>query len=585
MKKDKCRCVDYIIVGAGTAGCPLAKFLTDDLKTNVLVLEPGENRATDPRVQQGHTLLTPFGDTTIWVDPKYSWYRSADPALNRPQNLTGESATDGRLWGGSSGHNGLYAARGSSDVYDTWGAVNPQWSYNNLLPLMKTLETYTPNGTVANPAQRGSAGPLFVTQDPPLDNTTGFYTVISAQTNAPATTDYNDPTLGVVSVSASQWFSTPMANTRSWAQSAFLPPTVVTADGQGVGGRKLELLSRATVVEVIIEEQGSNLVATGVRYFLGNDPSKTLTAFAKKKVILCAGTIATPKLLQLSGVGPAALLTSLGIPVKLDNPNVGRNMQNHTQIGASIPIGLPGLPSIFEVGSIYTDGSGTNPSNLQPNDGVRRNQFITIPLPIGLALPDELLGALNLRLVPNVFFSAELFRPAVKTGTIEINSKDPLAEPTIKPNFYTDSPVIIPTPWGPLPVPVPGTDIERVVQQYKTVANISLAWTGMMPLYPPASHYPAPEYPLGNPAVPFFPDAALVQDALDWAGLVDHAVGSCQMAASAVTGVVDGNLDVFGIKRLSIADNSIQPKITTANTAWPAFIIGMKKAQIEGAVV
>ena len=524
------------------------------METSVLVLEAGENRGADPRVLAGNNAV----DRTLAFSPAHSFNRSAIIANLSNEPTPGDiwAYSDGRAWGGGSSHNFTLAVRSSPDIYNQWGTVNPQWLYNNLLPLMRFMETYIPNGTIPNPAQRGSTGPLFIRQiAPPFSPVAPFYAALIAAANAPPISDYNDPTLGDVGSATPQRFATP-ADQRSFAQNAFLPSTVVTADGQGVGDRQLEIVSKATVIEVIIETVDGAPTATGVRYFLDNDPDTVLVARANKKVILSAGTIATAQILQLSGVGDPIDLESIGVPVKFENPNVGKNVQNHYGPTALLPNGAGPLNLPVHA---YLDGSGANIA--QANDGIRRIQMIA-QLNANSNIPRAVRNALGINAVPA---SQLIFFNMIPNhlGTIKSVSSDPLVQPEIRFRFYQDVSA--------------KTDLDRAVDMFKIAANISLAYTGLMPLYPPQAHYPAPYGPAPN-------DNLLRQDAQDVYNIAFHASGSCRMASSAATGVVDGNLDVFGVRNLSCCDNSVQPEITKGNTSYPAYILGLQKAKIEGAV-
>ena len=565
---DRTEVADYVIVGLGTAGAPLARYLSE--KSSVIVLEAGENRSDDPNVLEG----APLG-ADLEADPLYTFHRSADPS----DVVTIEEVfvdTQGRMWGGSSAHNSLIAVRSSPDAYNAWAAAsdNPVWSYDNLLPIMKFMETYTPRGTALNEEQRGTDGPLFITQDVPLPD--NFYADMAAATNAPLTPDINDPSLpnGDVGTATLQWFSTPpLENTlRSWSISAFLPDDIVDADGYGRCGRQLRILSRATVAEIILEdgrnECGCHVTrAVGVRYYLNDRPEQVLVVRARKKVILCAGTIANPPILQRSGIGPREVLESLDLPVVLANDHVGRNMQQHygpVGLIAEDPLNPPGFEPFFSdnfidmsslPGAPFTVAN--SPGQIRPNDGVRKMQTFTVPQPF--FIPRAILNALEIDTeVPNISISGTLLADVTRTGTVEIVSIDPLTPPRIVLNLYKTQ-----------------EEIDRAIGAYKIFANIAEEY-GTTMLFPPAAQYPAP-----YGAAP--DDSLLQQYVEDNTNIQHHNTGTCRMATSAAEGVVDGNLDVFGVEGLSCCDNSVIPEITRGNTAYPAYLIGLVKAKLEGA--
>jgi len=565
---------DFVIVGAGTAGAPLAKLLSDNFDKSVLVLEGGQNLSNDPNV-----LAEPAPGSPP-AGPKYDWEHPADISdimleslgLTRPLIYA-----DGRMWGGSSGHNFGGFFRGSPDVYDTaWGSVNPRWTYNSLLPAMKYLERFVPNGYVPNPAQRGFAGPLTVSQAPPISQANPFVAAFLAM-NAPMVPDSNDPTLGDVGISPSQITATqisPGVFQRSFAATSFLGPDVVTPEGQGVGDRQLTIESAAYAKKVLFD--GTR--AIGVEYLRGltEDPAAVSAQVFGKKIILAAGAIVDAAILQRSGIGPAALLSSLGIPVIVNNPNVGANMECHVGPNALTPLNFANPPNNFPPDSpeqAMSDFSGNNvpvDGLVGPPTGIRQVQYIPIPGP-PFIIPLAVLTALGIPHDPTQNFYINwvtgILRPS-NLGTVEIVSADDIVEPISKFHFYQDT--------------VGLTELDKAVLIYKMIANHSLAYSGQMPLWPPASHYPVTT---GYPGATAPDDSTLREDAKGSSIFFNHACGTCRMAPSAATGVVDGNLDVFGVQGLSCCSNSVAPQTETGNTQLMAYIIGLTKAKIEGAPV
>lgn len=558
---------DYVIVGLGTAGAPLAKFLTDDKRTSVIVLEAGENRGEDPQVKLANFPPPP----NLFWDPKFSYMRYAFPNRVNPGSRNPPYAvSEARLWGGGASHSGLFAVRGTPESYNAWGLIDPMWSYNALLPFMRALETYTPAGTPLDPTERGTSGPLFVTQRPPLAAPNfGFYNAAAAAMNAGFLPDANNPKMGEVGVSQLEQYVDPTRTFRSDTQTAFLTPDVVTPDGHGVDGRLLEIVSRATATELILDLTMSPPTAVGVRYFLGEDRQEVRDVYARKKVILCAGVVANVKILQVSGIGPASTLAPLGLPVIVDNPNVGRHIQTHNGVAAILPQSTSQPTPIPELVFIFSDNSGANIT--QPNDGVRRVEWVFTPNRY-VFVTDMVKHALGIENTPVISAYGHLVAPVPRLGTIDMISRDPISEPHIRYHFYEDGPDASGK-----------TQLDRAVDAYYSIANASLAYSGQMPLYPLARDYPT-FYPGGTQP----DDQLLRQIALDDPSQltsIEHQCGSCRMATSAADGVVDANLNVFGVRNLSIADNSVVPEIPSGHTVWCAIIIGMKKAQIEGAVV
>lgn len=513
---------DYIIVGNGTAGAVLARKLTNNKKNRVLVLEAGPNLSKDPQVLNP-VVFTNLYDLTF--NPKFvETYPNPLPfSAGLLQTVTYSEA---RMWGGGSAHNYLLAVHGTPDLYNSWAAVsgNPRWTYNNLLPTIRAVETYTPNGTVANPIERGSHGPIFVTQRAPI-NTSPLAIAMSSVTNAPQVTDYNDPTLGNTGVSSYQEFITPPPNSqRSFSISGYLPDSVVTPEGKGLHGRRLRISSDTTVNRILFKDKR----AIGVECVLNGTVEKVKRAYAKKKVIVCAGGIHTPSLLQRSGIGDATLLNSLDIPVIVNNPNVGANLSN--QYGA------------------VTVLSGTEPENIQanincspyyPNDDVRRIQYLTNP-GVGAILGYGFITTPQSR------------------GFVSIVSKNPFIHPKVDLNMYSDG-----------PVNVPGTDAYTIVSYLKILQAIATA-EGESVFLPTPDDYTNDDtllaFAMGTPNII----------------ITSHITGTCRMATSAADGVVDGNLNVFGVDDLMVVDLSVAPVQPDGNTCYPVYVIANEAAHILG---
>ena len=539
---------DYVIVGAGTAGAALAYWLSQDCKTSVLVIEGGDDRRDDPVVS-----LNEVGGITFPTDDvvELHWHHPVQFGSfpNNQLDSSFQIYTEGRMWGGSSGHNYMLAVRGSPDIYNAWatGTGESRWAYDQLLPAMRYLETYTPNGTPIDTAQRGILGPLYITQ---LATNPGssFYTA-TGTVNAPYKTDYNNPTLGDVLASAGQIYTPPNLLTRSYAATAFLGPDVVDEDGYGVCGRKLTIVSHAIAHKVLVECSDKGPKAIGVRYYQApanaqnKEPCEPceniIDAHARCKVILCAGAIQDPQILQRSGIGPKDVLDPLGIEVIVDNPNVGRNIQNHYGPFAFI-LSNPGDPIPSEGVQVFVDLSGPHTG---PPTGIRQFQLL---------------------INTNGGILAFNLRPAA-LGTVEIKSSDPTVPALTQLHFLEDE-----------------GDIQDMIKVLKVIADISLAYTGIMPFAPSADLYPN-TFPGGT----FPDDSGLRSYVLNFSNIVptNHISGSTRMSASASNGVVDGDLNVFGVRHLAVASNSVAPEIETGNTAYQAYIIGLIKAKIEGADV
>lgn len=561
---------DYIIVGAGTSGPIMARYLSDT--SSVLLLEAGENLSTDPLV------LSPSPVTAIstWNTPKYSLNPSAyNGLLNGPAIPTPYSI--GRMWGGSGAHNNMLTIRGSTDLWDYYGTAsgNSQWAYANILPVMLFLEQYTPSGTTANYNQRGQNGAWYITQQAFSSMSTLFPPVYAGIIGVTIVADYNDPTnAGAnpapnylnVGVSSNQLSTTPPGpdQERSFSINAYMNDTIVDADGIGVNGRKLRVLSSATVTRVLL----SGTKAIGVEYILEGNPEQVFQVFAKKEVILSAGAIYTPAILQRSGIGSAADrvvggitypgLDTLGIPVVIDSPHVGANLQNHfgptalvSTPASAFPIGVFGeaffgisSPTIREIQTFFQRGT-----LLFPNAELARQLGVS---PLGatgnyISLPFQLVKN-NSR------------------GIVQIVSTDPLTAPLIDFAFYKPT-ADVPNNDDPT---VPGTDAYNAVQCLRIIEAFNTT-VGYSVVYPTAADYAGTDLQLFNNVVR---NTYLIQD---------HATCTCRMGTDISNGVVDANGKVFGAQNLRIVDDSICPRINTGNTQYQAYVLPLRIAKNMGA--
>lgn len=545
-------CYDYIIVGAGTGGAALAAKLSDPdsngkYNNSVLVIEGGDNLSKEEPVNSPVFIRA----VQLATDPKYS--NTFNPLVNIEQRGFFESAfySEGRGIGGSSAHNYFLSYRGSPKQYNEWAAMtgDSRWAYDNLLNnVIIPSENYAPNGTVLNPAQRGTSGPNFTTQDPPLNNNV-FMQTFATVNNCTYVDDLNDPTLGVIGVGANQNYLTPpsdVTSIRSHTGNSYLTgisspnsvppvviPPIIDENGYGLNGRKLRVITQSTVVKVIFDKCKN---AKGVQFFSGNKDT-CLLAKAKKEVILCAGTFQNPCILQRSGVGDAKeVLQPLGIDVVYHNPNVGQNMQNHYGAPASLISGDPDLPAfpITRFGIGFIDLSKYFPE-------------LT-----GERISAAVIGNGQLAGSPGTTFVGNGVYTPRSVGSVKIVSVNPFANPLVDLNVYSDD--------------KPGvTDLQKTVAFLKMVPVLAAA-LGESVLYPP------PEV--------FTDDDTIKAFALANVRFLYHTSGTCRMTSSPADGVIDGKLRVFGVNRLRVADCSSVPVIESGNTGSQARYVGLECARI-----
>ncbi len=558
---------DYIIVGNGSAGSILARKLSDNNKKKVLVLEAGVNQDDDPVVLDfdGTNFLSDLWDLSF--NPKYAITYNIQ--VFNPLQVSPYS--EGLGWGGSSKHNFFVAVRGTQSIYDHpitgWAAIsgNSAWSYSNMLPLMKALENYVPCMTAANPAQRGVGGPISLSQLPPI-TADPLSQQLAIAIKSGFLPDYNDPTsvnstggvgadtnVGVSPVQAFATLDSPCAimnpfprGTRSFSSRSFLPPSIVARAGSnyyvGTGKRVLRIQDKCRVSRVLFKGKK----AKGVEFVFDNG-KKTGTAYGKK-IILCAGAINSAAILQRSGVGDPAILNPLGIKVLINNPNVGANLQ--CQYGAAF---ISNVLSTAVLSQVYMNLS-SNPAFPMgspfefPNDSTRRVQANLLPGPMGTE------------------FATFLLQPRSR-GFLKIVSTDPLVQPFIDLGMYTDDPSA--TPWLDH-----GSDANLMVTAGKILNNATMAAGGMM-VQPPAAFFMA-----GNENLLF-----LYLKSPDGLSVADHILGTTRMGTSSATGVVDGNLHVFGVKNLMIADLGVLPNSPDGNTGYAAYLVGLRACTILGVPV
>ena len=575
---------DYIIVGLGTAGAVLARQLSeplDGVQPSVIVLEAGQNRSQDPVI----TNNNPFSVAPdLTANSKYAYSVGVKTGSVVRFDNNNYFTSEGRMWGGSSAHNFMTSVRGTQDYWDDVSTTlnAPRWSYTSLLPIMEDVETYQiGTGGVFDPTQRGNSGLLKVTQ-------ANFTAVANNNFNAnimtniagvtlPLINDYNaEPqspqNKGHIGVTTGQSFTTgglffPPSSQRAHSQNSFCPTpldvavnpdAIIGTDGCGLDGRKLEVVSNAEVCRVIFVGDR----AVGVEYILNKDKSQARMLFARKEVILCAGTLHTPAILQRSGVGPQALLDDLNIDVVVANDNVGANLRNH--YGGSCSMTANNESSVASGATYWMDGAPYF-NNGQSSDLRRRIQCIANGT-FSSQSPRAVLLAINPAIIndpdnnpANSFLFVNLVPKS--TGTVVISSTDCTLAPTVTYNFWTDY----------TGNNFDGSDFDVAVSCYRII-NDAATDAGEAMIYPTPAMFAGSN--AGN-------DFLLLREAAQNGPFVfSHLASSCRMAQSAATGVCDPELRVFGTKNLRCVDLSVVPVIPDGNTAFPMFYIAIVAAQL-----
>ncbi len=521
---------DYVVVGAGSAGCVVAARLSEDPATRVVVLEAGgEDRNIWIHIPIG------YGKNIANPDVNWCYETEPDPGVNNRRIFWPR----GKVLGGSSSINGLLYVRGQPEDYDHWRQLgNVGWSFDDVLPYFKRSE-----GRIGKPDPlRGSDGPLTVTDFTDPNPLSEAYFQAAMAAGIPRNDDYNGPVQDGVG-----YYQTTIRNGRRCSAAvAFLKPAMKRGN--------LRVITRALAGRVLF----AGTRATGVA-FTENGVDKMVRA--KREVILCGGAINSPQLLMLSGIGSPAHLAEHGIAPMADLPGVGQNLQDHFQVRyvykCTRPItvndimmsnrrmAMMGLQYLLTRKGPLTASAGqigiftrTRPELASPDI-----QFHFIGF--SADRPSEGLHKFS-GFTQNVC----QLRPESR-GEILLKSADPAASPAIHPNYLS-------------------TELDRrtIVEGLKLGRRIA-SQAALQPFI--ASEY------LPGPAVQS--DAELLDYAKNFGSTIYHPIGTARMGTDRMA-VVDDQLRVHGITGLRVADASIMPSMVSGNTNAACIMIGEKCADM-----
>ncbi|MER8955956.1 GMC family oxidoreductase N-terminal domain-containing protein [Mesorhizobium sp. M0833] len=528
---------DFIIVGSGSAGSVLAERLSASGRFSVLVLEAG---GSDRRFY----VQMPLGYGKTFFDPAVNWNYKAEPDPGLAGNV--DHWPRGKLLGGSSSINAMVWIRGAREDFDAWAAAgNPGWGFDDLLPAFKALE----DNQAGADQWRGVGGPLHVTDcSTSVHPLTKRYLAAANQAGLPLNPDFNGASQEGVGV----YQITTRNGRRMSAARAFLRPAMKR--------KNVRVEINALATKILFEGKR----AIGVEY-LQNGATKT--ARAGREIILSGGSVNSPQLLQLSGIGPSALLGALGIPVVHANENVGANLQDHVGVNYTFKGRQPTLNQILRpwwgkllVGMQYVflrsgplslsmNNAGgffrTDPAATRPNMQLYFQAFSTVIPKSGerpILTPDPW---------PGFSIGLSNCRPSSR-GEIMIRSANPRDYPKIVANAFSTE-----------------ADVAEMLAAVKFVRKIASM---------PAMAEIIEEEVLPGPSITS--DADLIQDFRKRSGTVYHPVSTCRMGPDAARAVVDPRLKVHGIQALRVIDASIFPDNITGNTNAAAIMTGWKGAEL-----
>ncbi|MBB4224736.1 GMC family oxidoreductase [Variovorax guangxiensis] len=528
---------DYIVVGAGSAGCVLAGRLSEDPATRVLLLEAGP-------ADRSLWIHLPIGyGKTMW-SPTYNWRFETDP----DPNMNGRRIywPRGKTLGGSSSINGLIYIRGQREDYDHWAALgNAGWGYDEVLPYFIRSEGNQRGGD----AFHGGEGPLKVSDIAAKHELIEAFIDGAVQTGVPRTDDFN----GAAQEGAGYYQLTTHKGWRCSTAKAYLTPAVKRRPN-------LRIETEAMAGRLLFDGRR----ATGIAY---RQRGELKTARCRGEVLLSAGSLQSPQLLQLSGIGPRALLDRFGIPVVQELPGVGENLQDHLQIRLG-----------YECTKPVTTNDQLNSWFGQMGMGLEWLLHRTGPLAVGINQGGCFMRALTdaegrpVAATPDIQFhvatlSADMaggkvhpysgftmsvcqLRPESR-GHVRIRSLDAAEPPEMQPNYLS-------------------TELDRATTVAGVKAARAIAESPAMRPYVKREVKPGP----GAAS-----DADLLEFCRNNGATIFHPTGTCRMGADALA-VVDARLRVHGMAGLRVIDCSAMPTLVSGNTNAPAVMMAEKAVDL-----
>ena len=528
---------DFIIIGAGSAGCVLAHRLSESGRHSVLLLEAGGS-------DRSFWLRVPIGYGKSFFNPAVNWMYSTEP----DPGLAGRQGywPRGKVLGGSSSINAMVFVRGQRGDFDDWATQgNPGWDWDSVLPYFKKIEDseFGPN------EWRAQGGPVHVTsmagQVHPLCET---YLRAGQEMGWSRNEDINGASNEGVTINQ----ITTRNGLRESASTAYLHPAL--------GRSNLTLITGAQATRLLFEGRR----ATGLQYLKDGTMQECR---ARREVILSAGSINSPQLLQLSGLGPGAALQALGIETLADMPAVGQHLQDHLCLDYTYRAKVPTLNQQLGpwYGKLWTGmrylATRKGPLALSINQGggfFRSRPEVPYPdmqlyfCPMSYLRPSP--GQRKLMApdpFPGLSISVQPCRPSSR-GQLRLRSKDPLERPLIEPNS--------------LATRKDQDDMILAADFIRQIANTSAMRTVIESEIQPGVRVITPEQ--------------MLQDARERVSTVFHPVSTCRMGPDPSLAVVDAQLRVHGMQGLRVIDASVFPTLTSGNTNAPTLMLAEKGADM-----
>jgi len=522
---------DFIVVGAGSAGAAVAHRLSANPRHEVLLLEAGSRTHFWERI--------PIGFAKLLKNPSANWLYESEPEPGADGRRL--PVPRGKLLGGSSSINGMAFVRGQAQDFDTWAQMgNRGWSYDDVLPFFKRMENYTTKE--GDDGFRGRCGPLHVTNPGLTDPLLGAVVEAAGQVGIPHNSDYNGATQDGIAMSQ----ATILGRRRMSTAACYIQPARKRAN--------LRIETKAHAECLILE--GKRCV--GVRYRVRGARRE---AFAGRDVVVSGGSINSPQLLELSGIGQAERLQGLGIEVNHHLPGVGENLRDHFAPRTRWLVGAKGY-TLNERGR----GLSLVHQTLRYLLG-RPSMMAAVAAPLrafvrsrdGLDSPDALLGWVPMlsEMRPHgpvlsresgMTCYAHAMRPE-STGYVHVTCADHREAPAIQFNFLSVR--------ADEDITVAAVNIARSIMRAPAMGRLQLTELG------PGE------------------DLESRDEILDWvrrtAETTYHPVGTCKMGNDAMA-VVSNELKVHGIEGLRVADASIMPTLVSGNTNAPSIMIGERAA-------